>query len=546
MPKKNDDLSCTNKISRVKSEDNTLCQSDFTKEVVQLNEKAESDNIINSLIIKAKNKKINIKGFAFLASQPYKSHVEDVIFKKACIMLETLIDKEEFPKYVNTVNLTQIMLDGKTYLTKNDPEFKKATKKHYGGIIYDIICKLPQKLFPNFSGKHYLGRTHKRKINRLMEHIDDALAPKNNKNRLLLQAILFALEQEGYNIVELQNDYISLNPFFKNLLLEELVLILLETYFDINIIEIHTNYHTTPAREKYHIKNYKHKVHGKYTEGTKTPKGLNMIEAGGSIYKYISLPIYDIAFMIIMGYHETDIAKILNNEYNLNLNPKQVGYRVIEFFKGLQNARVLFMKPILQDILIKFPNIKRDDFYEIFKYFRIFAPDLELFKVFFENLNFKQVKKLIRQKDFVWDNLKQLAEDLRDTTKIKGVSKSQWVEWLIKNEPNLNICKILGLDIKDSHSATSTISRIIQSSSQLFGNSKSEAVRYYRRIKTIDYRLQDKSLEWIYTQKFNLKTKGSWNLARFHNKFFGSFNIPYEDLDSMSIDELIKFKGKII
>ena len=53
------------------------------------------------------------------------------------------------------------------------------------------------------------------------------------------------------------------------------------------------------------------------------------------------------------------------------------------------------------------------------------------------------------------------------------------------------------------------------------------------------------SIEWIYTQKFNLKTKGSWNLARFHNKFFGSFNIPYEDLDSMSIDELIKFKGKI-
>ena len=105
------------------------------------------------------------------------------------------------------------------------------------------------------------------------------------------------------------------------------------------------------------------------------------------------------------------------------------------------------MKPILQDILIEFPNIKRDDFYEIFKYFRIFAPDLELFKVFFENLNFKQVKKLIRQKDFDWDNLKQLAEDLRDTTKIKCVSKSQWVEWLIKNEPNLNICKILGLDI---------------------------------------------------------------------------------------------------
>ncbi len=130
MSKKNDDLLCTNKISRVKSGDNTLCQSDFTQELVQLNEKADSNNIINSLIIKAKNKKINLKGFAFLASQPYKSHMENVIFRKACIMLETLIDKEEFPKYVKNVNFTQIMLDGKTYLTKNDPEFKKATKKH--------------------------------------------------------------------------------------------------------------------------------------------------------------------------------------------------------------------------------------------------------------------------------------------------------------------------------------------------------------------------------------------------------------------------------
>ncbi|KKN49254.1 hypothetical protein LCGC14_0644820 [marine sediment metagenome] len=52
MQKKNDDLSCTTKISRVKSGDNNLCQSDITKELVQLNEKDEGNNIINSLIIK--------------------------------------------------------------------------------------------------------------------------------------------------------------------------------------------------------------------------------------------------------------------------------------------------------------------------------------------------------------------------------------------------------------------------------------------------------------------------------------------------------------
>ncbi len=130
-------------------------------------------------------------------------------------------------------------------------------------------------------------------------------------------------------------------------------------------------------------------------------------------------------------------------------------------------------------------------------------------------------------------------------TKIRGVSKSQWIEWLIKNESNLNICNKIGLNIKDSHSATTTISRIINSSTELIGRSKMEAVRYYRRIKTIDYKLRGKTLKWIYTQKFFLENIGFWNLNRFHNKFFGSI-VSYEDLDSMDIEELIKIKHNII
>ena len=547
MERKNRDLSCS-RYPQFSKQNNNPCSTDETIDFYakdnDICSTEEPKKLINSLISKANNKKINLKGFIFLASQPYISQVEQTIFKKAIIMLNTFIDNDEFPKYIPTTTLTQLMLDGKTYLTKQDLGFQKAKEQYYGGIIYDITCKLPLQLFPNFSGKHYLGRTHKRKIKRLMEHIDEALKPEDSKNRLLLQAILIALEQEGYNIVELQNEYSSLNPFFKNLLLERLVLILIEKYFDIDIIEIHTNYHTAPAREKYYIKDYRHSVHDRMTVGTKTPKGLNMIESGGSIHKYISLPLYDIAFMIALGYNETEIAERLNIEYDLNLNSKQISYRIIDFFNGLQKARVLFIKPMLQEILIEFPNIKRDDFFEIFKYSRIFSPDLELFKVFFEGLRFKELKWLIRQKDFDWDNLKQLAEDLKDTTKIRGVSKTQWIEWLVKNEPNLNICNIIGLNIKDSHSATTTISRIINSSTELIGKSKMEAVRYYRRIKTIDYKLQGKTLEWIYTQKFFLENLGFWNLTRFHNKFFGSI-VSYEDLDSMNVGDLILFKHNI-
>ena len=71
------------------------------------------------------------------------------------------------------------------------------------------------------------------------------------------------------------------------------------------------------------------------------------------------------------------------------------------------------------------------------------------------------------------------------------------------------------------------------------------AIRYYRRTKTIDYKLKGKTLEWIYTQKFFLENTGFWNLNRFHNKFFGSI-VSYEDLDSMNIEALILMKYKII
>ncbi|GAJ22192.1 unnamed protein product, partial [marine sediment metagenome] len=43
--------------------------------------------------------------------------------------------------------------------------------------------------------------------------------------------------------------------------------------------------YTAGKQEKYYIKDYKHSVHDRMTVGTKTPKGLNMIESGGSIHK---------------------------------------------------------------------------------------------------------------------------------------------------------------------------------------------------------------------------------------------------------------------
>lgn len=86
------------------------------KKYIKNSNEEESEKLINSLI----NKKINLKGFIFLASPPYISQVEQTIFRKTTIsftiMLDTLIDNDEFPKYITTTTLIQLMLDGKTYL----------------------------------------------------------------------------------------------------------------------------------------------------------------------------------------------------------------------------------------------------------------------------------------------------------------------------------------------------------------------------------------------------------------------------------------------
>jgi len=248
------------------------------------------------IIIKAKKRAINIKSLKSLYNQFQETEIKQFIFKNAMDLLFKLVDKAKLPRYVEDRELLQLMLFGKYYLKKGEPGFERVIEESYGGIIYDIICKLIPDVFCDLTGKNYIGRTHKSKFDRLKEHIEISLNPYENHSRKIEKAIIKALKQE-FNIYGFWEEYQQLSTEMKRKVLQKLIKLLLDKYFDIDIIEVHNNYYTTYKREKYYIKNYEHYVNGKLTKGTKEPNGLNMIISSGP-RKYISLPMYDIAFMI--------------------------------------------------------------------------------------------------------------------------------------------------------------------------------------------------------------------------------------------------------
>ena len=496
----------------------------------------------NGIIEEASANGIYLKGFSYISAQQRTSNIEKYIFKTASEVLVSLIEAEELPKFIRERELTQLMLDGKAYLKKGDSGFEEAKKRSYGGIIYDMFCDLPFSLYSSLSGLHYIGRTHKSLFKRMKGHTENSLTSVEN-TRLIEQAIIAALELEGYDIELLRIEYEALIPWMKDKLLENLTEILLEKYFKMEIIEVHNNYHSTPAREKWYIINYRHYVNGVLTIGTKNPKGLNMTENTGSTKNYIALPLYDMAFLLALGYSEGGISDILNNTYALSTNNFQIGYRIRDFFESFINAQILFMRPVVVEILTNFPSIELSELSRAFGYNRFGNGQYSIFRKFFEGLNFVKLRNLMRRPDFDWDNLKELAKEFKDVNKIKGFSKSKWIKWLIKDIPNMKICEKIGLNPKDSHVAQKSIDYILNNSE--IGMSKRIAVKYFRRLETIEYKLKRQSLKWIYTTIFGLKVGADWSIKRFHDRLWKSV-ISFEKLNDMdNPNELLNLKLKI-
>ena len=199
------------------------------------------------------------------------------------------------------------------------------------------------------------------------------------------------------------------------------------------------------------------------------------------------------------------------------------------------------MKPVVLEVLKNFPNISALELANAFGYSKDFGNFKEsIFRKFFEGASFGTIKKLMKRTDFDSNNLQEFVKEYRDDTKIEGFSKEQWINWLIKDVPNLTICKKIGCNPKDSHSATNSINWILNNSE--IGMSKRDAVKYFRRLRTIEHKLKGRSLKWIYTVIFGLKVDKDWSIRRFHDRLWDSI-ITFDSLNDMSNpNELLNLK----
>ena len=217
------------------------------------------------------------------------------------------------------------------------------------------------------------------------------------------------------------------------------------SYFDMEVIEAHRNYETAWVRESWNIENYPLCINGISCKGTLYPNGLNMVKS--SKYSgYRTLPLYDILFLVFLGYIGREINELIREHYQININHRTIYSRINKFWKNWDNVLEEFFKPILQALLEE----ESYQWKEIAKIVRRF-PSYRIkknFKKWFYGLNFTQLRTLIRKKNFNWNNLRRLAEefkdDLMDQNTVKEIPVDIWIDLFIKDIGMEEIGKILG------------------------------------------------------------------------------------------------------
>ncbi|MFX0139839.1 MAG: hypothetical protein ACFFDN_39730, partial [Candidatus Hodarchaeota archaeon] len=429
----------------------------------------------------------------------------------------------------------------------------------WGGMIYDIRCKGQFDFYSKFYDRHYLGRTHKSRIRRFIEHIEDSLDPYSLHTRKIELAIIEAIkdlikskpEKFGDNLLDFWEDYISIPYYAQRSLLLSLGYELLDNYFDIEILEVHKSYSTTPKHEGKLIKYYQHHVKGDLTMGTLYPNGLNMIVTSSSD-NYIAIPMYDVGFMLSLGYKLFDIQKALKKHYGIKIALITISRRIMDYYKDKINAQKQLMRPVIQKFLESNPRISSQELGQLFAFKGRKFSSSQTFKNIFEGISLYRLQMIMKRSDFSWNRLKNIVADLKDENKILGYSKSQWIDWFIKDVPAYIIESYIGGEkIPNPEKSSSRFSLRIEKIPE-FSLRKDDLRRKYRRLRTIDRLLESKSLEWIYVNDFGLMSREEYHgtiadykaaLRVFYERLF-EHDLTLDQLKSLSPSGLISLKTK--
>ena len=478
-------------------------------------------NITNIIKKVARDKNIKLKMFnkqlENLIASP--TQVKSFIFKSSCSLLQRLIVQSKLPILERNSYQTSL---GESFIKRGEKGFEIFS--NYSDIIYEIRSLI--KMGTN--SDIYIGHTEKDIIRRFEYHIDDAIngyaLEWDFPSRMIEKAILIAIREEinndlGVFIEDYQSKPIHIRLGVKKKLAD----ILSTKYFEISILEKHYTKEKLSDREKWYKENYPN------SNGTVFPYGLNMhsyIESGG---KYIALPLYDIAFMISLGFRVPEISKLIKKFYHIKEATEDNVYaRITQFFKSVEHAEDILLKPVVQLILQRFPNLSGDEIGKIIHREggrQFFASRGCPFKRWFGDISLRELKKAVIIDGFNWNDVNDFIEEIRKGNYIRGFHKSQWIELFIRGISNEDLSKIASYKYKDSF--RKHFFDLEESKKAFNVPNRKSAVKKYRKLKTIVIIKNSKcpsfsTFEYLYTKVFGFQSRKEYD-AKYRDYNNGSF-----------------------
>jgi len=330
----------------------------------------------------------------------------------------------------------------------------KSGQRQYGGYIYLV------EVF----GRYYIGLTERTLEIRFEEHIIDALRGyvitggdinKPGFHRFY-DAICSVLELcygdltrlyrelETYSLLrrtdkrqaKLEEIYDAIDPFIKK-----------------HIIEIHEGSKMLGMRESELIEKFPYKK--LFEEGIielgiyepevdymalrTDPRGLNTAAGGAGVS--VSLPLYDIAIMVALGFSARKISEILQKKYKIFIGYTQkqfqttIQHKIEDIFGGAYKAQEEFLKPIIEH-LDNIEGLSRHDIYLAFK-------DVEFMNAWFYEWSYgreflrKDIEKVCEIFNLDSESSWEVIQSHLDKSEryYAGVPESQWREWFLLGHP---------------------------------------------------------------------------------------------------------------
>jgi len=544
----------------------------------------EEINDIQYLLKEAENKCIKLKAFKRIISEKPSSNLERIALIKAISILKELIDEGRLPIYTKNDDLVspykEIIGD---YIQNGHPEFEfyaEQTNKKYVQIIYEIIAIFGM----GTTTDTYIGHTAFTKKERMIAHLHESLklfveiydsktqssitdwlnfkkdSPCESNDyyppRFILKTFLEGLKRlKGFsNIKEL---YMYSKRIISNNInstvqaeCQKIVEELLENkLIEINILEVHFSTKYVYENENWYKlpQNYK-------KSGTIYPEGLNMHDRTEGKTDFRMIPLYDTSFLLSVGYKPPNIVGILNELYEEDFNEVLIRNRLNEFFNN-SYYKELF-KCVFEEVIEKNPNLNRKLITKAIKRGKDFFYSDDFKQWYGESVSLKDLKKVLRRKKLKsekvnWGDIQKEINDYYKNQIIKGIHKSQWINWFIDKR-----IRIDEIGEKAGYSDGKSFSRHFWKLSrvqEIFGvSTMRDAIIKYRRNRVIKEIKEEPSpsintLERIFVDIFGYKEKQNYYKSSYYweimskvfREIFPEFDNSYNFSPKQFIQELV-------